>query len=121
MVESGKEGVKRDIPVNSKGWADLEEALRRNGLDEPQVRWCVIGEFPRAKRPQSIPSILSPGEVRRLLDAMSGVSARMAELLYGAGLRLAECASLRVRDLDFECGRMRRPGPAPAPAAHRLP
>jgi len=31
---------------------------------------------------------------------MSGVCAAMAELLYGAGLRRAECASLRVRDLD---------------------
>jgi integron integrase len=37
---------------------------------------------------------------------MSGSCALMAELLYGAGLRLAECASLRVRDLDFESGRI---------------
>ena len=65
-----------------------------------------IGEFPRAKRPQRLPVILSPGEVRRLLDAMSGVCALMAELLYGAGLRRAECASLRVRDLDFESNRI---------------
>jgi integron integrase len=61
-----------------------------------------IGEFPRAKRPERLPAILSRGEVRRLLDAMSGISALMAQLLYGAGLRVAECASLRVRDLDFE-------------------
>jgi len=60
-----------------------------------------IGEFPRAQRPRRLPVILSTAEVRNLLDAMSGVCALMAELLYGAGLRLAECASLRVRDLDF--------------------
>ena len=65
-----------------------------------------IGVFPRAKRPQRLPVVLSPGEVRRLLDAMSGICALMAELLYGAGLRLAECASLRVRDLDFESNRI---------------
>ena len=65
-----------------------------------------IGEFPRAKRPERLPMILSPGEVRRLLDAVAGVCALMAELLYGAGLRLAECASLRVRDLDFESNRI---------------
>ena len=65
-----------------------------------------IGAFPRAKRPQRLPVVLSPGEVRRLLDAMSGICALMAELLYGAGLRLAECASLRVRDLDFESNRI---------------
>jgi integrase len=26
----------------------------------------------------------------------------MASLLYGAGLRLLECARLRVKDIDFE-------------------
>jgi integrase len=26
----------------------------------------------------------------------------MASLLYGSGLRLTECLSLRVKDLDFE-------------------
>jgi integron integrase len=40
--------------------------------------------------------------VTRLLDQMSGTPALMASLLYGAGLRLLECAMLRVNDLDFE-------------------
>jgi integron integrase len=65
-----------------------------------------IGAFPRAQRPRRVPVVLSRGEVRRLLDGLSGVCALMAELLYGAGLRLAECASLRVRDLDFESNRI---------------
>jgi integron integrase len=65
-----------------------------------------IGEFPRAQRPRRLPVVLSREEVRRLLDALSGACALMAELLYGAGLRLAECASLRVRDLDFENDRI---------------
>ena len=33
---------------------------------------------------------------------MTGVPALMASLLYGAGLRLLECARLRAKDLDFE-------------------
>ena len=33
---------------------------------------------------------------------MSGVTGRMAALLYGAGLRLLECARLRVKDVDLE-------------------
>ncbi len=65
-----------------------------------------IGEFPRAQRPRRMPAVLSRTEVRRLLAALSGPCALMAELLYGAGLRLAECASLRVRDLDFESDRI---------------
>jgi integrase len=43
-----------------------------------------------------------PAETAALLDEMSGVPALMASLLYGAGLRLLECARLRVKDLDFE-------------------
>jgi len=30
----------------------------------------------------------------------------MAELLYGTGLRVSECCTLRVRDLDFERGQI---------------
>lgn len=40
-------------------------------------------------------------EVRRILSLLDGVEWLMASLLYGAGLRLMECATLRVKDLDF--------------------
>jgi integron integrase len=36
------------------------------------------------------------------LKEMSGVHRLMALLLYGSGLRLAECLRLRVQDIDFE-------------------
>jgi len=36
-----------------------------------------------------------------VLGRMSGVPKLMAALLYGAGLRLLECARLRVKDIDF--------------------
>lgn len=41
-------------------------------------------------------------EVRRLFEQMSGTSRLIAELLYGAGLRLMELARLRVQDIDFD-------------------
>lgn len=55
----------------------------------------------RAKRPHHVPVVLSPGEVRDVLDRMTGVTGLMAALLYGSGLRLLECCRLRVQDLDF--------------------
>ena len=61
-----------------------------------------VGEFTRAKRPLRVPVVLSPAEVRRVLAAMCGVTGLMAALLYGAGLRLLECARLRVKDVDFD-------------------
>jgi integrase len=59
----------------------------------------------RAKRPKRLPVVLSPDEVRRLLDAVEGahgVYRVMAGIMYGAGLRLMECCRLRVKDVDFE-------------------
>jgi integrase len=32
---------------------------------------------------------------------MDGTQALMARLMYGTGMRLMECARLRVKDLDF--------------------
>jgi integron integrase len=61
-----------------------------------------LGEFTRAKRPQRVPVVLAQTEIGAVLDRMTGVPALMASLLYGAGLRLLECARLRAKDLDFE-------------------
>jgi integrase len=55
----------------------------------------------RAKRPQRVPTILTKSEVQLFLRRMSGKYKLMAELLYGAGLRVMECMRLRVKDLDF--------------------
>lgn len=62
----------------------------------------AIEDLVRAKRPPKLPVVLSPGEVKRVLDRLDGVTGLMARLLYGAGLRLMECLRLRVKDVDFE-------------------
>jgi integron integrase len=56
----------------------------------------------RAKRGPKLPVVLTVGEVRRLLEHLTGTSRLIAELLYGSGLRLMELARLRVQDVDFE-------------------
>ena len=54
------------------------------------------------KRPARTPVVLSSDEVARLLAQMEGTLRLMAELMYGTGMRLNECLSLRVKDLDLE-------------------
>jgi integron integrase len=56
----------------------------------------------RARRPVTLPIVLSQSEVQRVLACMSGVTRLMVALLYGSGLRLAECCALRVKDVDFD-------------------
>ncbi len=58
---------------------------------------CVI----RAKRPELLPVVLSRDEVRAVLGRMTGAPRLMATILYGAGLRLMECCTLRIKDVDF--------------------
>ena len=55
----------------------------------------------RAKRPMRLPVVLTREEVHAILSHLRGTPRLMATLLYGAGLRLLECAELRVKDVDF--------------------
>jgi len=55
----------------------------------------------RAKQPGRLPVVLTRQEVRLVLHETRGTPRLMAALLYGAGLRLLECARLRVKDVDF--------------------
>jgi integron integrase len=70
-----------------------KEVLRR------PLPW--LDELERARLPVRVPTVLTRDEVRRLLAAMQGTKWLMASLLYGAGLRLRECITLRVKDVDF--------------------
>ncbi|MBI3006770.1 MAG: integron integrase [candidate division NC10 bacterium] len=72
--------------------------LYREVLDKT-VPW--LHEVVRAKTPRRLPVVLSRDEVRAVLDRLDGTPRLMATLLYGAGLRLLECARLRVKDVDF--------------------
>jgi integron integrase len=56
----------------------------------------------RAKRPKRLPVVLTPDEVSRVLARLEGLPLMVALLLYGAGMRLNEALSLRVKDIDFE-------------------
>jgi len=56
----------------------------------------------RAKRGVRLPVVLTVEEVKALLSQLSGRSLLIGQLLYGSGLRLMECARLRVKDVDFD-------------------
>ncbi|HSJ23438.1 MAG TPA: integron integrase [Longimicrobiales bacterium] len=57
---------------------------------------------PRAKGPVRVPMVLTHREVMRLLDELTGKYLLIGMLLYSSGLRISECMSLRVKDVDFE-------------------
>lgn len=56
----------------------------------------------RAKKSVSLPVVLTHDEAMRLIEQLDGQYKIMAQLMYGAGLRLMECLRLRIKDVDFE-------------------
>jgi integron integrase len=60
-----------------------------------------FSQFVRAKKPKTLPVVLSKEEVSLVLQHMTGINRIIASLLYGAGLRLTEALKLRVKDIDF--------------------
>jgi len=55
----------------------------------------------RARAPRRLPVVLTREEVRAVLARLDGVHGLIGGLLYGSGLRLLECLTLRVKDIDF--------------------
>lgn len=60
-----------------------------------------IDGITRAKRPERVPIVLTREEVAAVLARLEGRERLMAALMYGTGLRLMECARLRVQSVDF--------------------
>jgi integrase/recombinase XerD len=84
-------------------WSSFNQAvcalrfLYRTTLGRPEQ----LPMIPYGKRPKTLPSVLSPDEVLRLLDAATPPRDRvLLQVAYGCGLRLNELLHLRVTDID---------------------
>jgi len=62
----------------------------------------ALAGLERAQRPVHLPAVLSRHEVIALLDELHAPFRLIAEILYGAGLRLGEALCLRVKDIDLD-------------------
>ncbi len=68
-------------------------------LDRPELSCKLV----RVSYPRRLPMVLSPDEVARLLAATTCLKHRAAlSVAYGAGLRVAEVAALKVTDIDSQ-------------------
>ncbi len=71
-----------------------------------EMKMPQLDNVQRAKKPQRLPTVLSPQEVRQVLCELDGKYWIAGNLLYGAGLRLLECLRLRVQDIEFEMSQL---------------
>ena len=75
-----------------------------------EILGVQVGDLRRVLRsssPTRLPTVLSRGDVRALLAQLHGTYRLIALLLYGSGLRLMECLTLRVKDVDVARGEIR--------------
>lgn len=60
-----------------------------------------LEDLVRARKSAHLPVVMTRAEVRAVLAELEGEYWLISALLYGTGMRLAECLSLRVQDIDF--------------------
>jgi integron integrase len=77
--------------------------LYRNVVGQPLE---ALGRLPRGRVPTTLPLVLTADEVARVVGSLQGIHRLVGLLLYGSGLRLTECLTLRVKDLDLERGEL---------------
>lgn len=63
-----------------------------------------VSGFQPSRRPPRVPTVLTHQECRALFAELEGTTLLMAQLMYGAGLRLLELLRLRVQDVELERG-----------------
>jgi len=62
----------------------------------------VLNDIVPAARPKRLPVVLSVSEIRSILGLLRDPDRLVVSLLYGSGLRVLECVSLRVKDIDLD-------------------
>ena len=92
----------RDAGVPVPTMNSIVSALRfffTHTVDRPDLSRKLV----RVAHPRKLPVVLSRDEVARLLNATTCLKHQAAlSVAYGAGLRVAEVAALKVRDIDSE-------------------
>ena len=91
--------VRRKVAASTQNQALCAILFMYRHVLEVELPW--LNGIVRAKRPQRIPVVLSPDEVRRVLAQLHETPRLIADLLYGSGMRRIEALTLRVGDLDF--------------------
>lgn len=98
------------IRKRQAAWSSVNQALCSIRFLRREVLGMEISALaiPPRKREQRLPEILTMDEARRLVDMHPKFKYRcMLTTIYGCGLRVSECAALRVRDIDSEGMRLR--------------
>lgn len=89
-----------------KGLSSQTIALAANAINFLYTQIYVRPGFQRIRHPKrsmKLPVVLSRGEVKKIIGCIANSKHRLLiALSYGAGLRISETVSLKVRDINIE-------------------
>jgi site-specific recombinase XerD len=89
--------VRKVGPSCVRGYIAAIGFLYRHVLRNPDV----VEDLPRPRVPKTLPDVLSPDEVQRLLAGVRSLAYQtILTIAYGAGLRISEALRLQVQDID---------------------
>ena len=92
--------VSRQVAASTQNQALAAVLFLYRHVLKQELPW--LEDVERAKRPTRVPLVFTREEVIAVLSHLDHTTWLMASLLYGSGLRLKECLTLRVKDLDFQ-------------------
>lgn len=92
--------VERKVSASTQNQAKAAVLFLYKEVLQIDLPW--LGEVTAAQVSKRLPVVLTPREVRALLDQLNGAMWLIASLLYGTGMRVMEGLRLRVKDIEFE-------------------
>lgn len=105
----GKDEVKRylnwlscegKVAASTQNQALCSLLFLYNHVLKKDLQW--VDDIKWAKKPKRLPVVFSGSEIKQMMFFLQGDNWLVANLMYGSGLRLNECISLRVQDIDFD-------------------
>ena len=67
----------------------------------------TIYEFDRPLKAKQLPKVLSQHDVQKILNTVKNIKHKaILSTIYGCGLRISECISLRIEDIDSDYNRI---------------
>ncbi len=91
-------GIQRNCSVNT-------QKTVLNSLSYLYNKFLFINidnlDFKPARNFRRLPVVYDQEELSKIFSTLKGVHRLQASLMYGTGMRLAECLSLRIKDVDF--------------------
>ena len=92
--------VQRQVAPSTQNQAKSALLFMYREVLQLHLPW--LDEVTAAKSQRRLPVVLTPSEVRALLNELNGTMGLLASLLYGTGMRVLEGLRLRVKDISFE-------------------